>query len=112
MLYLFDDPTLGGTSFYAPTQDAAVTDRLVHDSCTLDNESFTARHGIKPGYMSGSNAYFREIGRVEARWNRMLFYDGFIFHSGNISTPQALVDDPMSGRLTLNGFFTCSALAS
>ncbi len=41
----------------------------------------------------------------------MIFYDGRIFHSGEIGSAQALNGDPMTGRLTLNGFFTCSRKA-
>ena len=48
------------------------------------------------------------IGRVAARWNRMIFYDGRLFHSSDITDP-AKLNDPMGmGRLTVNGFFTCT----
>jgi len=49
---------------------------------------------------------------VPARWNRMIFYAGTIFHSGEIAHPQLLTDDPRTGRLTLNGFFTCRRSAT
>jgi hypothetical protein len=48
---------------------------------------------------------------VPARWNRMAFYDGTVFHSGDVGSAQALVDDPRIGRLTLNGFFSCTRVA-
>ena len=108
VLYLFEDPALGGTSFYAPRLSPRDTELLVHDSSTLDNETFFARHRIARGYMAESNDYFERIGRVPAKWNRMIFYDGRLFHSGEVGSPQALSGDPASGRLTLNGFFTCS----
>ncbi|MEO7251592.1 MAG: DUF6445 family protein, partial [Arenimonas sp.] len=60
----------------------------------------------------GSNQYFERIGRVEAKWNRMIFYDGRTFHSGEVGSSRALGGDPMSGRLTLNGFFTCTRKAT
>jgi hypothetical protein len=28
------------------------------------------------------------------------------FHSGDIGRPEALTEDPLTGRLTFNGFFT------
>jgi hypothetical protein len=37
----------------------------------------------------------------------VIFYDGSIFHSAHIAAPQLLSDDPLQGRLTLNGFLTC-----
>lgn len=112
VLYLFEDPALGGTSFYAPKLAPAETERLVHDSSTLDNEAFTRQYRLAPAYMTGSNEFFERIGGVDARWNRMVFYDGRTFHSGDIGSPQALSADPMHGRLTVNGFFTCSRNAS
>ncbi|WP_273872526.1 DUF6445 family protein, partial [Serratia odorifera] len=61
--------------------------------------------GIPPGYMTESNRYFEVIGRVAARWNRAVFYNGGIFHSGDIrwAEPAAYVQGP--GRLTINAFF-------
>jgi hypothetical protein len=43
----------------------------------------------------------------QAAWNRMIFYDGGLFHSADISQPSLNSADPRTGRLTLNGFFTC-----
>ena len=36
-----------------------------------------------------------------------LDYSGTVFHSGDISAPERLRDDPRTGRLTLNGFLIC-----
>ena len=107
VLYLFKDQSLGGTSFYEPIDSPRDTRELFDDSSALSGDAFTARYGIEPGYMVGSNAHFRQIGSVPARWNRMVFYDGAMLHSGDIFSPEKLSTDPRSGRLTLNGFFTC-----
>lgn len=107
VLYLFKDESLGGTSFYEPTRSEPVTRQLFTDSLALSPEAFVSRYGIRPGYMRGSNAYFRHIGRVPARWNRLILYDGSLLHSGDIGMPEKLSDDPLTGRLTFNGFFTC-----
>jgi hypothetical protein len=37
----------------------------------------------------------------------LIFYDGGLLHSGDITAPGKLSKDPVAGRLTLNGFFTC-----
>ena len=111
VLYLFDDPSLGGTSFYAPKLAPPAIDVLIHDSSTASNEEFARKYQLAPGYMAESNAYFERIGRVEPKWNRMIFYDGRTFHSGEVGSPRALSGDPMRGRLTLNGFFTCTRKA-
>jgi len=107
VLYLFRDPALGGTSFYAPRQSLGQTVRMVDDSLRLDSLDFGARYGLRPGYMTDGNAYFERVATVPAAWNRLLFYSGEIFHSGDIAQPQRMSSDPRQGRLTLNGFFTC-----
>lgn len=107
VLYLFDDPRLGGTSFFQPKKSAQEIDFLVHDSSTLGHEAFAGKYPIRRGYMADSNEFFDRVGHVSAKWNRMIFYDGRIFHSAEVGSPQALSGDPMTGRLTLNGFFTC-----
>ena len=111
VLYLFDDPALGGTSFYRPRQDANATARLVHDSSTMAAAAFGAKYGIGAAYPSGTTRYFEHLASVPARWNRMVFYDGRHFHSGDINDARALDDDPRRGRLTLNGFYTCTPKA-
>jgi hypothetical protein len=110
--YLFRDERLGGTRFYRPTGSAMATALLLHDASTLDSEAFGAKYGLQPGYLAGSNRYFEQIASVPPRWNRMLFYDGQQFHSGDIPHPERLANDPRCGRLTLNGFFTCKRSAS
>jgi hypothetical protein len=113
VLYLFEDEALGGTNFYRPRLPEEPIRRLVHDSSVMDRPSFDARHpSITQDYMGESNDYFERIGQVPARWNRMIFYDGRLFHSGEVGKAQALTGNPGTGRLTLNGFFTCSRRAS
>ena len=107
VLYLFKDEALGGTSFYAPAQPPEAIARLFNDSRALSVDEFSRRHGFERGYMIGSNAYFRELAVVPAKWNRLIFYDGSLLHSGHIGAPQKLSSRPEAGRLTLNGFFTC-----
>jgi hypothetical protein len=111
VLYLFRDAAMGGTRFFRPLRSAHETAVLVHESGTLAPAAFTARYGIGPGYMAGSNAWFEEVASIEPRWNRLIFYDGMLFHAGDIRRPDLLGADPRSGRLTLNGFFTCRSVA-
>lgn len=107
VLYLFRDPALGGTSFYVPRQSPAATDRIIIDSQRLAADQFSARYGLTPGYMDGSNAYFECVARVPAAWNRMILYDAGIYHSGDIGRPDLLTEDAATARLTLNCFFNC-----
>jgi Family of unknown function (DUF6445) len=106
-LYLFKDPALGGTSFFVPKQDLAVTDALIRQWNLMDDFTFTQTIAQEPGYLTADNAYFRLVRAVPAAFNRAVFYDGSHFHSSHIERPQLLTDDPTRGRLTLNGFFVC-----
>ncbi len=59
VLYLFEDPSLGGTNFYAPKISQREADLLVHDASTMDSEAFAEQVRDAPGYMAGSNDYLR-----------------------------------------------------
>ena len=56
--------------------------------------------------------WFEKVGTVPPRWNRVIFYDGSLFHCSDIPEPGRLSPDPRQGRLTLNGFFTCRRRAA
>jgi len=105
--YLFHDGGLGGTSFYRSLLGEEDTDRMIDEAGRLGAGEFSARYGLEAGYLQGSNRYFERLAQVPAAWNRMLFYNGDLFHSGDIVAPARLSADPRGGRLTLNGFFTC-----
>ena len=108
VLYLFNDESLGGTSFYVPRRPMPEIDLLIHHASTLDSAAFSARYGdITPGYLLESNAWFERVLVVPPKWNRLIFYDGSLFHSSHVSAPHKLNTDPRNGRLTMNGFFTC-----
>jgi hypothetical protein len=111
VLYLFKDANKGGTSFYAPKKSHSETMALVQDSLSMSAEAFHQRYGIAQRYLLGSNDYFEQIGSVEAKWNRIVFYDGDMYHSADILQPKTLSADPTQGRLTLNGFFYCTKKA-
>jgi hypothetical protein len=107
VLYLFDDASLGGTSFYRPRKDREATLAMINDSAALTAHAFSERHGVTPGYLTESNHWFEKVASVPAAFNRLIVYSGTIFHSGDIAHPERLSDDPTQGRLTLNAFFTC-----
>ncbi len=112
VLYLFHDATLGGTGFFLPKQQASEIDLMIHESGALEPGAFARKYGVAAGYLTASNAHFEQVLAVPARWNRLIFYDGDVFHTSDIHAPEKLSDDPRNGRLTLNGFFTCSRRAS
>jgi hypothetical protein len=111
VLYLFKSEALGGTSFYRPLQSPEQTEQIVEDSGKLSAVDFTTKYGIRPSYMGAGNAWFERTATVPARFNRLIFYRGDVFHSGAIARPELLSPDPLRGRLCLNGFFTCRVAA-
>lgn len=111
VLYLFHDARLGGTSFFMPRRPIAEVERMIEDSARLPAAEFTARHGIERGYMTASNAWFDKVATIAPRFNRLIFYDGALFHCSDIPAPELLSRDPRQGRLTFNGFFTCQRQA-
>ena len=103
--YLFEDSRLGGTSFYVPRrpmEEIAAMLRLARD---MDDRSFDRMLGETPAYPTASNTWFEQVLHVPAAWNRAIFYNGTVFHSGQITAPELLDADPARGRLTMNGFF-------
>ncbi|MCE4557332.1 DUF6445 family protein [Pelomonas sp. P8] len=102
--YLFHDEALGGTVFFQPLMSPTELAQFRRDAGALDDPGFASRYGIGPGYMTEGNRYFRRIGHVPARWNRAIFYDGGIEHSGHICwQPERYLSG--DGRLTMNAFF-------
>lgn len=97
VLYLFNNPAMGGTSFFVPSN------QVVGSSAPAPDEDPDAA----PAYITRSTRDFGLLGTVAAAWNRAIFYDGTIFHSAHIDQPALLDARPDHGRLTMNGFFTC-----
>lgn len=106
IIYLFKEPALGGTLFFKPKKTKFETDLFLHSTNMMPAEDFEQKFAIKPAFMTESNEFFELIGTVPAKWNRLIFYDGMQFHSGNIQHPEKMTNNPELGRLTLNGFFT------
>lgn len=107
VLYLFRNEHLGGTSFYGPKYPPDTMLPLIDDARQMDSARFRARYGIETGYITRSNLWFEKLQTIPARYNRIIFYEGTVFHSGEIAHPELLSRDPRAGRLSLNGFFTC-----
>jgi tryptophan halogenase len=103
--YLFPDERLGGTVFFRSRMSDADTQAFMRDANTLSAAAFGDKYGIAPGYMTESNRYFEVIGRLPAKWNRAVFYDGGIFHSGDIRWTAEAGYRTGLGRLTINAFF-------
>lgn len=103
VLYLFDAPSLGGTNFFEPT-DAALADARMAHAARFSHEDLDGQIGGQRGYMCESNAWFRHVGTVDAAFNRLIVYDGSLFHGSAIQDSTLLRPDPERGRLAVNVF--------
>ena len=109
LIYLFDNQTLGGTSFYRWKNLELVQEA---EAIGLENPdralAFLQEHFPSfrkpPCYMTGSNEMAELLCTIPARFNRLIFYPGEIPHSGAITAPELLSADVRKGRLTLNIF--------
>lgn len=106
VLHYLCRPEDGGTAFYrhrATGFETITQDRMSGYFQTLNGE--LARDGAPPEtYPDAETAQFEQIGRVEARFNRLVIYRGQTLHSGQIPADLPLLSDPARGRLTLNTF--------
>lgn len=105
VLYLFKDARMGGTSFFKPRMNNEAIWEMMARARHMDSAAFSALIDSPPAYPTSSNAYFEKIATLPAAFNRAVFYDGAIHHSGDIARPELLSADPVQGRLTVNAFF-------
>jgi Family of unknown function (DUF6445) len=112
VLYLFDDPRLGGTSFFRARHDGPTTEALMRHWSEIGIDEFEGETGWRAAYLTTSNQHFDHLVHVRPRFNRLICYDGSLFHGSHIEYPELLCDDPANGRLTLNLFFVCRRTAA
>jgi hypothetical protein len=60
------------------------------------------------GYISGSDGFFEQIGKVDAVPDRLIIYPSTLLHSGIIPPGMRFSSDPREGRLTANLFVVAS----
>lgn len=109
LVYLFDDPELGGTGFYRWTnreliERATAMEMQRPGSSETLLEEHLEMYRQPPQYMSGTNEVAELLLDVAPRFNRLLFYSGDIPHSAYIPRAELLSADFSTGRLTLNCF--------
>lgn len=105
LLHYLRVPPGSGTAFYR--QRATGIERVTEknlEQFVRTAEADAARLPPDSGYIQGSDAYFEQIGAVEALPDRMVIYQGSLLHSGIIPRDMPLSGDPREGRLTANIF--------
>jgi hypothetical protein len=105
LLHYLRVPDGSGTAFYR--QKSTAIERVSEANIprfitTAEREAALLPPGS--GYVSGSNAFFEQIGAVEAVPDRLVIYQGSLLHSGMIPPAMSFSGDPRTGRLTTNLF--------
>ncbi|TAG65470.1 MAG: hypothetical protein EAZ24_16790 [Burkholderiales bacterium] len=106
-LYLSTNETLGGMSFFFPKRTVRETFNVINDSYALDSAAFEAKHRLRADDARESNDLFHLAQTIPAKFNRMVIFDGAMFHSPQITSETPLVSDPHNGRLTFDAYLTC-----
>jgi hypothetical protein len=97
----------GGTSFYqhrSSNFETITEQRLASYGYQLKKEAMANQIHKSPCYINGSNAMFKQIHCVEAKFNRAIIYPSNLLHSGNINPLFGLSSKPSDGRLTIGSF--------
>jgi len=105
LLHYLRVPAGTGTAFYRhrSTRIERITkENLDHFVTTAGRE--LASRTQDPGYFSGSDDVFEQIGSIEGVADRLIMYHGSLLHSGVIPRGMTFSSDPRHGRLTANLF--------
>lgn len=99
-------PDHGGTAFYrhrASGFEAVTDDRSQAYGKALARQA--SSHGLPPpGYINGDSVLFAQTAKIDAAFNRAVFYPSNLLHAGCIDAAKGLSADPRSGRLTATSF--------
>ena len=105
VLYLFKDERYGGTSFFRPRVPMEEITSLLHELRRQERTGEVPTADLPPTFAIGSTRWFEKVLTIPPRYNRAIFYNGGLFHSGDLHSPELMVNDPRTGRLTANAFF-------
>lgn len=105
LLYLCDDRH-GGTGFYRHNSTGLrqITPETRDPYLDRYFEEINQRPPL-PRYFDHSDEQFTFLGRMPARFNRLVVYPGSLLHSACINPALSLDSNPRSGRLTVNTFY-------
>lgn len=102
LLYI-NEGSFGGTSFYRHKATGVELLLDQHEKKYWESvNGFIGEYESKEvGFINGSNHHYERIGDIPYQPNRLVIYPTALLHSGNL-TPDAIDNNPASGRLTAN----------
>ena len=96
---------LGGTSIYRyipknivelNEQDEVILDDMLNEVSSKSNE-----HN---GYITESTSLFEQVLKVEAKFNRLVIYQGNLLHGDNLTSKESYSGDTANGRFSITSF--------
>lgn len=103
--YLFRQ-NMGGTAFYRhrKTGFEIINEARKLDYFTALDAEMRGPHVPAPEYINGDTPLFKQIGKQEGIFNRLLIYRRTSLHSGCIDRDFVPDNNPLTGRLSINSF--------
>lgn len=96
---------LGGTSIYKykPRNKTEITvaDKKILDEMLIEVANYPEEHR---GYITQSTPLFEQVLNIEAKFNRLVIYQGNLLHSANLDSPLSYCGDKRTGRLSISSF--------
>ena len=107
LLHYLCGPEHGGTAFYHQLRTGfeSVKNNQFETYKKAVEQDHEKLGPPKPKYFSGNDKRFKQIDKVEAKFNRAILYYGTQLHSIILGTAP-LTTEVESGRLTINSFFS------
>ena len=104
LLYLCDGRH-GGTGFYrhkaTGLQQIGVDDTERYGASVREQ---IERQPPPQRYFDAGDEHFEFLGRLPAKFNRLVVYSGGLIHTACVNPSHSISDDPRRGRLTVNTF--------
>jgi hypothetical protein len=104
ILHYLCEPSHGGTGFFRHRATGFETITPERQQTYFETLHAELQAAPPQGYVKGCTPLFDQIGAVEARFNRAIFYRSRLLHSGKIGETFDFSPDPRRGRLTGNVF--------
>ncbi|MFY8327252.1 DUF6445 family protein [Pseudoalteromonas sp. ZZD1] len=104
-VHYLSNKELGGTSIYKYIPENIVEFKDEHKpllaKMVRDMKNKPEEHN---GYLSNSTSIFEQVLKIEAKFNRLVIYQGNLLHSANITSAASYSRDPKVGRLSIASF--------
>lgn len=104
-VHYLSDKDLGGTSIYKYTPEDIIefkqSDKPLLTAMVNNAKQKNAEH---KGYIVDTTSLFEQVLKIEAKFNRLVIYQGNLLHSANITSTNSYCKDTKVGRLSIASF--------